>query len=59
MSHSKSATTERITLPVEMWNLGDHFDYQLPDSRRIAAVEIDAARALPDIERKNNRWSTP
>ncbi len=52
-------TSHLVRLPVEMWNLGDHFDYQLPDSRRIAAVEIDAARALPDIERKNNRWSTP
>jgi hypothetical protein len=50
------ATTQVVKLPVEMWNLGDRFDYRVPGTKTVRAVEIDARRALPDIDRTNNRW---
>ncbi len=50
-----SATT--VKLPVEMWNLGDRFTYRVPGSKSIRAVELDPRRALPDVDRSNNRWA--
>ncbi|MEP6589829.1 MAG: M1 family metallopeptidase [Gemmatimonadota bacterium] len=49
-------TTRMVRLPVEMWNLGDSFAYRVPGSVRVVAAELDAAHALPDIDRGNNRW---
>jgi len=49
-------TTQVVKLPVEMWNLGDHFAYRVPGTKTVRAAEIDARRALPDIDRTNNRW---
>jgi hypothetical protein len=45
-----------VKLPVEMWNLGDRFVYQVPEKKRVRRVEVDPRRALPDIERANNVW---
>ncbi len=45
-----------VKLPVEMWNLGDRFVYQVPEKKRVRRVEVDPRRALPDIERANNLW---
>ena len=49
-------TTSVVRLPVEMWNLGDRFTYQVPDKKRVRRVEVDARRALPDFDRSNNTW---
>ena len=46
--------TERVKLPVEMWNLGPHFKYRVRAPRRITAVEVDPRHVLPDIDRGNN-----
>jgi len=49
-------TTSVVRLPVEMWNLGDAFVYRVPGQKAVRAAAVDARRALPDIERSNNRW---
>jgi peptidase M1-like protein len=49
--------TERVKLPVEMWNLGAHFKYRVRAEQRIIGVEVDPRRALPDIDRSNNTLS--
>ncbi len=49
-------TTQEIKLPVEMWNLGDSFVYRVPGTKAVRRVEVDARRALPDIDRGNNVW---
>ena len=49
-------TTSVVKLPVEMWNLGDAFVYRVPGQKAVRAAAVDARRALPDIERSNNRW---
>jgi hypothetical protein len=49
--------TERVKLPVEMWNLGPQFKYRVRGPQRITGVEIDPRRVLPDIDRGNNTRS--
>jgi peptidase M1-like protein len=46
-------TTERVKLPVEMWNLGSRFTWR-SKNRGVRRVEIDPRHALPDVDRSNN-----
>jgi hypothetical protein len=50
-------TTERVRLPVEMWNLGPRFTYRLKDGRTVRRVVVDPRKALPDVDRGNNQGS--
>ena len=52
-------TTSVVKLPIEMWNLGDAFMYQVPGTKRVTRVELDPRVALPDINRANNVWPKP
>jgi hypothetical protein len=54
-----NAPTREVRLPVDMWNLGDHFVYRVPFTGQIRDVEIDPQGAMPDIDRTNNRWPRP
>jgi peptidase M1-like protein len=47
-------TTERVRLPVEMWNLGTAFAYRVRGGRRVTGVVVDPRGVLPDVDRKNN-----
>jgi hypothetical protein len=47
--------SERVRLPVEMWNLGPRFAYRVRGERRVVRAEVDPRRVLPDIDRSNNR----
>ena len=47
-------TTERVRLPVEMWNLGPRFAYRVRGGRRVTGVVVDPRGVLPDVDRKNN-----
>jgi aminopeptidase N len=49
--------TERVRLPVEMWNLGPQFKYRVRAAQRITGVEVDPRRVLPDVDRRNNTRS--
>ena len=49
-------TTQTVKLPVEMWNLGDHFGYRVAGTKGVKSVEVDPKKALPDGDRGNNRW---
>jgi hypothetical protein len=48
-------TTERVRLPVEMWNLGPAFAYRVRSGRKVTGVVVDPRGVLPDVERGNNR----
>jgi len=50
-------STERVRLPVEMWNLGPSFAYRVRGGKPVRRIEVDPRKALPDVERGNNRWS--
>jgi aminopeptidase N len=45
-----------VRLPVEMWNLGQHFMYRVPGARRVTRAELDPRHVLPDVDRGNNTW---
>jgi peptidase M1-like protein len=48
--------TSTVRLPVEMWNLGSHFDYRVPEHKPVRRVVVDPRQALPDVDRANNVW---
>jgi peptidase M1-like protein len=47
-------STERVRLPVEMWNQGTRFAYRTPTKKTVRRVVVDPRRALPDVDRTNN-----
>ncbi len=47
-------TTERVRLPVEMWNLGRRFTWHARNGRKVSRVQVDPRSALPDTDRGNN-----
>ena len=50
-------TSESVRLPVEMWNLGQHFTYRVPSRKVVRRVEVDPRGVLPDVDRANNSWA--
>ena len=48
-------TTDTVRLPVDMWNLGNQFEYRVAGDRRPVTAELDPRHALPDVARPNNR----
>ena len=51
----QDGTTERIRLPVEMWNQGPRFAYRVRSGKPVRRVVVDPRRALPDVDRSNNQ----
>ena len=48
------SSMERIDLPVEMWNQGSRFAYQIPAGKEVRRVVVDPRQVLPDVDRSNN-----
>jgi hypothetical protein len=48
-------STERLRLPVDMWNLGPRFSYRLKSEKPVRRVTVDPRQALPDVDRRNNQ----
>jgi hypothetical protein len=49
-------TTERVTLPVEVWFRGSRYTAVIPGPRKVNAAVIDPDGWYPDVDRTNNRW---
>jgi hypothetical protein len=47
-------STDRVALPVEMWNLGPRFAYRARSAKPVRKVTVDPRHALPDTDRSNN-----
>ena len=47
-------STERVRLPVEMWNQGPRFAYRLRTDKPVKRVVVDPRGVLPDVDRSNN-----
>jgi hypothetical protein len=47
-------STERVRLPVEMWNQRSRFAYRLRSAKDVRRVVIDPRRVFPDVDRANN-----
>jgi len=50
-------STDTLRFPVEMWNQGQRFTYNLSDSRRVDRVTLDPRERYPDDNRANNTWT--
>ncbi len=50
-------STERVRLPVEMWNLGPRFAYRVRGGKQVQRVLVDPRHVLPDVDRSNNERS--
>ncbi len=44
----------RVDLPVEVWQRGPVWTFNLPSTSRITEVVLDPDKKLPDVNRKNN-----
>ncbi len=50
--------THRLHLPVEIWKKGSPHTLHLHTDSRLKSVLADPDYQLPDVRRKNNRWSS-
>ncbi|KGO94870.1 M1 family metallopeptidase [Flavobacterium subsaxonicum] len=49
-------SSEIKTLPVEVWQRGNEWDYLLKTDKALKAIDIDPGRFLPDINSQDNSW---
>ncbi|HEU4570191.1 MAG TPA: M1 family metallopeptidase [Gemmatimonadales bacterium] len=49
-------TSDRVTLPVEVWFYGPSYFYVVDGGKPLAGVTIDPDSLLPDVARGNNSW---
>lgn len=49
-------TKETKTLPVEIWQRTNEWNYLLKSNKKVKAVDIDPGRFLPDIDTNDNSW---
>jgi len=49
-------SSRTVKLPVEMWNLGSRFTYQLRGASQATMVLLDPREVYPDVDRANNIW---
>jgi hypothetical protein len=50
-------TTKQMSLPVEVWYGGRHYNVLVPEARKVVKVTVDPKRIYPDVRRENNTWS--
>jgi hypothetical protein len=52
----QDGSTERITLPVEIWQRGNEWNYLHKTDKQVQKVEIDPDKILPDVNSSNDVW---
>jgi hypothetical protein len=53
---TKSGKTDRVKLPVEIWERFNTFTYKYPSTEEIESVTYDPDKVLPDYNEDNNVW---
>jgi hypothetical protein len=46
----------RIDLPVEIWQRGPEWTFNVPTTSEIKEITLDPDKKLPDLNRENNKW---
>ena len=54
----EDGSTEKLNLPVEIWQRGDSWEYLLETPKKLEKVEFDKMKQVPDINSSNDVWST-
>ena len=49
-------STQRLTLPVEIWFGGATYTAIVPGPSKVKSVVLDPDTRYPDVRRENNRW---
>jgi hypothetical protein len=49
-------STQRLTLPVEIWFGGATYTAVIPGPKKVNSVTVDPESRYPDARRENNRW---
>lgn len=49
-------SSEELTLPVEIWQRGDSWQYLHKTDKEIKSVELDPQKLLPDVNFSNDSW---
>lgn len=52
----KDGSSERITLPVEIWQRGDKWNHLYKSEKEVESMEIDPDKVLPDVNISNDKW---
>jgi hypothetical protein len=52
----EDGTAETRTMPVEVWQRGNEWDYLVKSPKKIKTIDIDPGRFLPDIDTADNAW---
>jgi hypothetical protein len=52
----ENGTTNRVQLPVEVWQHGSVWKFAYKSTSKVTAVTIDPDKTLPDVNGKNNSW---
>ncbi|TDE27923.1 M1 family peptidase [Flavobacterium ranwuense] len=55
---TKSGATNRVQLPVEIWQRNTNWVFRNASTEEIETITIDPDYALPDVNTKNNVWSS-
>ncbi|MEO5890135.1 MAG: M1 family metallopeptidase [Ferruginibacter sp.] len=53
---TQSGKTDRIKLPVEIWERNTSWTFKYPSTEEIESVTYDPDKALPDFNPENNSW---
>ena len=53
----EDGSTEKLNLPVEIWQRGDSWEYLLETPKKLEKVEFDKMKQVPDINSSNDVWS--
>ena len=54
---TKSGKTDRVKLPVEIWERNVSWIFKYPSTEEIESVTYDPDKALPDFNPDNNTWT--
>lgn len=54
----KDGTVQNMILPVEIWKREKTWTFKLESTKEIASVTLDAKGTIPDLDRKNNVWTS-
>ncbi|MCR8561839.1 M1 family metallopeptidase [Mucilaginibacter sp. BJC16-A38] len=52
-----SGKTDRVTLPVEIWERNNSWKFKYPSTEAIQSVTYDPDKVLPDFNEANNTWT--
>ena len=54
----KDGTEELVKLPVEIWKRNKEWTFKLNSTKEIGEVKLDPKSEIPDVNPKNNSWSS-